>query len=234
MENICKIYLFIFTLYFKVLLNTLMENNKNYLEDLRIIKKVMEESSRFLSLSGLSGVFAGLIALFGAASAVLIFLHGRIILPAGFSDGFTGQEIQNLRIKLIADAILVLVLAVGISFYFSRRKSVKKGLKMWTPVSKRLIMNFLVPLITGGLFILILYFHHNWYLIIPTMLVFYGLALVGAGKFTYSEVFYLGVLEVITGLTAAIFPAFGILFWCFGFGVLHITYGLIMYRKYEE
>jgi hypothetical protein len=234
MENICKIYLIIFTLHFKVLLKTHMENNKNYLEDLRIIKKVMEESSRFLSLSGLSGVFAGLIALFGAAVAVLIFLNGRIILPARFSDGFIGQEIQNLRIKLIADAILVLVLAIGISFYFSHRKSVKKGLKMWTPVSKRFIMNFLIPLITGGLFILILYFHYNWYLIIPAMLVFYGLALVGAGKFTYSEVSYLGVLEVITGLTAAIFPAFGILFWCFGFGVLHITYGLIMYRKYEE
>jgi hypothetical protein len=65
------------------------------------------------------------------------------------------------------------------------------------------------------------------------MLIFYGLALVNAGKFTYSEVFYLGLTEIITGLFAAVFPEYGILFWAFGFGLLHIIYGLLMYRKYE-
>lgn len=211
-----------------------MESNKNYLEDLKIIKKVMEESSRFLSLSGLSGISAGIIALFGATVAVFMFLKGRLIINSQLFEQFSGQEIETLKVKLIADAIIVLVLAVGLSFYFSRRKSVQKGIKMWTPVSKRLILNLLTPLATGGLFIVILYLNHTWYLIIPSMLIFYGLALAGAAKFTYDEVFSLGSAEVITGLLAACFPAWGIIFWCFGFGIIHIFYGLIMYRKYEE
>jgi len=65
------------------------------------------------------------------------------------------------------------------------------------------------------------------------LLIFYGLALVDAGKFTYGEVFYLGILEIITGLVSAFFPSLGLFFWIFGFGVLHVIYGLVMYRKYE-
>jgi hypothetical protein len=211
-----------------------MESNKNYLEDLKIIKKVMEESSRFLSLSGLSGIFAGLAALLGAVVASFLILDGKVILKEGIFDEFTGRDIAGLKIKLAVVSFLVLISALGISFYFSRRKSRKKGLKMWTPVSKRLLVNLLAPLITGGLFIIILYLNHTWYLIIPSMLIFYGLALAGAAKFTYNEIFSLGLLEIMTGLLSAIFPAYGILLWCFGFGILHISYGMIMYRKYEE
>jgi hypothetical protein len=92
----------------------------------------------------------------------------------------------------------------------------------------------MVPLVTGGLLIVIFYFQHNWQLVIPSMLIFYGLALVGAGKFTYNDVFYLGLIEIITGIVSVIFPVFGILLWCFGFGLLHIIYGLLLYRKYER
>jgi hypothetical protein len=211
-----------------------MESNKNYLEDLKIIKKVMEESSRFLSLSGLSGIFAGSMALLGAAVAVVLYLNGTIILKAGFFDVFTEMELDALKIKLAVDAFLVLISAIAISFFFSRRKSIQKGLSMWTPVSKRLLMNLMIPLVTGGLLILILYLNHTWYLLIPSMLIFYGLALIGAAKFTYNEVFSLGLSEIITGLLSGFFPALAIIFWCFGFGILHISYGLIMYRKYEE
>jgi hypothetical protein len=91
----------------------------------------------------------------------------------------------------------------------------------------------LIPLVTGGIFIIILYIQNQWQFIIPAMLLFYGLALVNAGKFTYSEVFYLGLIEIVTGLFCAIFPVYGLFFWCFGFGLLHIGYGIIMYRKYE-
>jgi ABC-type microcin C transport system permease subunit YejB len=194
----------------------------------------MEESSRFLSLSGLAGIFAGLIALAGAAISVFLFLDGKLILADGFFNDKTVHEMSRLKIGLLAVALIVLILAIGISFWLSYRKSVQKGQKMWTPVSKRLLINMVVPLLTGGILIMILYSHHNWQLVIPSMLIFYGLALVNAGKFTYNDVFYLGMIEILTGLMAAAFPAFGLLLWCFGFGVLHITYGLIMYRKYER
>ena len=211
-----------------------MENQSEYIEDLRVIKKVMEESSRFLSLSGLAGLFAGLIALAGALTAVFVFFDGKFLLEGGYFAGETAESLLQLKIQLSVLALLVLMLALGVSLWFSYRKSVQKGLSMWTPVSKRLLVNLMVPLITGGLLIIIFYFQYNWQLVIPSMLIFYGLALVGAGKFTYNDVFYLGLIEIITGIASVIFPVYGILFWCFGFGLLHIIYGLLLYRKYER
>jgi hypothetical protein len=210
-----------------------MDSKSNHFEDLRFIKKIMEESSRFLSLSGLSGVFAGLTALTGGAVAYIAILKSKNLGIDQYFINLSTKEISTLRIQLILDAILVLVLAVTVSLYFSIRKARLQGLKMWTPVSKRLLVNFAVPLVTGGFFIIILYIGNQWHLLVPAMLIFYGLALVNAGKFTYSEIFYLGLIEIVTGLISAIFPGFGIFFWCFGFGILHITYGLFMYRKYE-
>jgi hypothetical protein len=211
-----------------------MESKSEYFEDLRIIKKVMEESSRFLSLSGLSGLFAGLIALAGAAFAVYIFLDGNFLLSGGFFSAENAPLLNSLKINFFAEAIIILVLALGVSVFFSYRRSGQQGLKMWTPVSKRLLVSFFVPLITGGILILILYFQHQFRLIIPSMLIFYGLGLVNAGKFTFNEVFYLGLLEITTGLFSVIFPVYGIILWSFGFGLLHIVYGLTMYRKYER
>jgi len=211
-----------------------MENQSEYIEDLRVIKKVMEESSRFLSLSGLSGLFAGLIALAGALTAVFVFFDGKFLLQGGYFTEQTAESLLQLKIRLSLLALIVLILALGVSFWFSYRKSVRKGLRMWTPVSKRLLINLMVPLVTGGLLIVIFYFQHKWQFVIPSMLIFYGLALVGAGKFTYNDVFYLGLIQIITGIASVIFPVYGILFWCFGFGLLHIIYGLLLYRKYER
>lgn len=210
-----------------------MAADSNYLEDLKVIKKVMEESGRFLSLSGLSGVFAGLVALGGVAVAMFIVQDSRSLLFRGLISGLNEPEIHAVKIKLIADAGTVLFLALAGSIWLSVRKTIKKGLRIWTPVSKKLIISFLIPLLTGGIFIIALFWQNQWQLLIPSMLIFYGLALVNAGKFTYNDVFYLGLVEILTGLVSIVFPAYGILLWGFGFGLLHITYGLILYRKYE-
>jgi hypothetical protein len=199
-----------------------MDNNASHLEDLKIIRKVMEESSRFLSLSGLSGIFAGIFALAGAAIAYFAILETG---AAGTCHGMS---------TLIIDGVIVLVLAIGISLFFSIRKSKKTGTQIWTPVSKRMLINLSIPLVTGGVFIVALLVYNYPGLIVPSMLLFYGLALVNAGKYTFNEIFYLGLLEIFTGLVAVFLPDFGIYFWAFGFGILHITYGLIMYRKYER
>jgi len=181
----------------------------------------MEESSRFLSLSGLSGIFAGFLAFVGGLIAYFLLLQKN---P---HDG------SVLKVEIIAIAMLVLVLALAGSFYFSIRNARKKGQKVWTPVSRRLLLNLFIPLAAGGFFIIILYLENQLQLIVPAMLIFYGLSLVSAGKFTYSEIFYLGLAELITGFLAAIFQDYFILFWIFGFGFLHVVYGLIMYRKYQ-
>jgi len=210
-----------------------MENKQDYLDDLKTIKKIMEESSRFLSLSGLSGLVAGLVALIGGSFAILVIMKSNVLLNNDFFNGLSDNDLLALKIQFIADALLVMILAIGVSLYFSYRKSLRQGLRIWTPVSKRLLISLFLPLVTGGIFIIVLYAESQWQLIIPSMLIFYGLALVNAGKFTYSEVFYLGLIEILTGLVSAVIPEYGLFFWCFGFGILHIVYGLFLYRKYE-
>lgn len=210
-----------------------MEKNISSAEDLKTIRKIMEESTRFLSLSGLSGVFAGVFALSGAIIAWLLILDQKATLTDSYLAALSDQEAFELAVRLSVVALLVLCLSVFFAFYFSIRKAKQTGKKIWTPVSKRLLINLVVPLLTGGLFVLIVLIQKHYSMVVPAFLIFYGLALVNAGKFTYNEVFYLGLLEIITGLFSLFLPGAGLLFWSFGFGVLHLAYGLFMYRKYE-
>jgi hypothetical protein len=210
-----------------------MENKLDYSDDIKTIKKIMEESSRFLSLSGLSGVFAGLLAILGGTIAHFGILRSKSVFFDQSLLNRSAQEITSIKILLITDALVVLMLALAVSLYFSYKNARRKGQKIWSPVSKRLLVNLFIPLIAGAFFILIFFIENQIQFIVPGMLIFYGLALISAGKFTYSEVFYLGLIELLTGFSATIFHGSSLFFWTFGFGFLHVAYGLIMYRKYE-
>ena len=210
-----------------------MNNVTNSAEDLKTIRKIMEESSRFLSLSGLSGIFAGCYAIAGALAAWFYILGtGITFFDKNISD-LALKDNSFLKLGLLTDALVVLILSIATSLILSVRKAKKNGIVIWSPVSRRLLINLMIPLISGGLFTIILFIRNDFGMIVPGLLIFYGLALVNAGKFTYGEVFYLGLLEIMTGLLAAIFSDHGIWFWVLGFGILHIVYGFVMYRKYE-
>lgn len=218
-------------MYLKVLYS--MKSDLRSIEDIKAIRKIMEESSRFLSLSGLSGIFAGVIAIAGALIAYFFILDNGSIHYDEFFRSLPDKETLSLSWKLLADAAIVLVLSILFSIYFSTKKAKRDGKNFWSPVSKRLLINLLIPLATGGVFIIVLCSQNNIQLVIPCFLIFYGLALVNAGKFTFGEIFYLGILEIITGLVSAFVPGWDLIFWIFGFGLLHIIYGVAMYRKYE-
>ncbi|MES2397617.1 MAG: hypothetical protein V4549_16525 [Bacteroidota bacterium] len=68
----------------------------------------------------------------------------------------------------------------------------------------------------------------------PSSLLFYGLALINASKYTLNDIRYLGICEIVLGLIASLYIGYGLLFWAAGFGVLHIVYGAVMYYKYER
>jgi len=210
-----------------------MEKNSSSAEELKAIRRIMEESTKFLSLSGLSGVFPGLFALTGAFITWFFILDRGNILFDEYFSGLSGKGTTIIPWEMIFIALTVLALSLATAFYFSYRRAKKSGISIWTPVSRRLLISLFIPLVTGGFFALILLIQGQIQLIISILLIFYGIALVNAGKFTYGEVFYLGILEIFTGLIAAFFPAHGLIFWIAGFGILHITYGLFMYRKYE-
>jgi hypothetical protein len=201
-------------------------------DELVSIRSMMERSSKFISLSGLSGILAGVYALIGAAAAYIVIqnnpISGRIPLFELWSNAV------YVLLSLMAIAIVVLIASVLTAFILSSRKAKRRGQPIWSKTSKVLLFNTSIPLFTGAIFIVILLYQGYDSFIIPAMLLFYGLALVSASNFTFSDVKYLGLLEIVLGLIAACLPGFGLLFWAIGFGVLHIIYGSLMYLKYDR
>jgi len=203
-------------------------------EDLQTIREIMERSSKFLSLSGLSGIFAGVCALIGAAIAWFLILDSGHVPYGEYMKGSGDWAMAGIRFYLALDAMLVLGFAVLGAIYFSQRNARKSGHRFWTHSTRRLLVHLLIPLVTGGIFILILLFQNNLILIVPAMLIFYGLSLVNAGKFTFGEIHYLGLTQIVLGILAGLFVNHGLLFWAIGFGVMHIIYGTVMYYRHER
>lgn len=206
-----------------------MENEK-YLQDLSDIKQMMNRSSRFISLSGLAGVFAGGYAIIGAiVGKVLLDGHNSAIdsLSPASMDG-------EILTRLFLLAIAVLFLAIGTAVFLTTRKARKTNEKTWDNTSKRLLINFFAPLTSGGIFCLILWQYNLIGLIAPAMLIFYGLALIHASKYTFGDLRGLGYANLILGLIATQFLSFGLYFFAVGFGLFHIAYGIWMYNKYDR
>lgn len=193
----------------------------------------MERSSRFVSLSGYSGIFAGIFALTGGAVAYLHFQNSRFLMGGEISH-ISGQLAENIYRFLIIDGGIILVLAICAAVIFSRMKAKKQGLPIWDQTTERVLTNLSIPLISGGIFIAILAQYKLLYFLPPVSLLFYGMALLNAGNYTLSEVRYLGLAETITGILSLIFLKYSLYFWIFGFGILHIVYGVIMFRRYDK
>lgn len=187
-----------------------MKNEPNTHEDIKAIRKLMEESTRFLSLSGLSGVIAGVTALAGALLAWLFI---------------------DQTWSLAGVALIVLVISLSSAYFLSLKKARRDKKHFWTPVSRKMLLNLFIPLVTGGVLALIFLLQGNLQMVMPVFLIFYGLALVNASKFTLGEIFFLGLFEIVTGLIVTIFPNLWLIGWSVGFGLLHIVYGLVMYGK---
>ena len=199
-------------------------SEQDYLKDISEIKNLMNRSSRFISLSGLSGIFAGIYALVGAGVAYIYFIpEGEYLI----------LDSWNFKM-LVGILITVAVLSVVTAYLLTTRKAKANNVKVWDDTTKRLLLNFMIPLVTGGIYILIKLNSQHYGLTAALMLIFYGLALVNASKYTIGNVKYLGYVEIIAGLLCAALPGYGFYFWVFGFGVMHIIYGSLMYVKEKK
>jgi len=202
-------------------------DKQKYIEDLRDIKQMMNRSSRFISLSGLSGISAGILAILGAYLAYQTIYANQNYLEyrqAILSSG-------NLSTLLII-ASTTLLLSVASGIFFTTRKARKNKQKLWDLQTKSLLINLFIPLVTGGILCLILLFKGFIGIIAPLTLIFYGLALVNASKYTLDEVRSLGIVEIVLGLLGIYFIGYGLIIWTIGFGIVHIVYGIIMHLKY--
>jgi hypothetical protein len=207
-----------------------MTPKTDYEEDLASIRNLMERSSRFISLSGMSGVCAGIYALIGATAAYFLVYYP--FSPFGFRVHYTSERVVLWQLVLIAALVVGASLLTG--FLMTLRKAKKQNASIWNPSARRLVWNSAVPMVAGGLFILVLINRGYFVIISPACLLFYGLALISGSHFTLSDVKYLGYVEVGLGIIAGFLPGYGLIIWAIGFGVMHILYGIIMYYKYDR
>jgi hypothetical protein len=202
-------------------------SNQDNLQDIQHIRRMMENSSRFISLSGKSGIAAGVSALGGAAWAYKVIDNYQ----SNYDTEYVHRS--SLQSTLIMIAILTFIAALIGAFVFTYLKSKKDGTPIFGIGSRKLAWNTLLPMIVGGFTILIFIFHKDYEYVAPASLIFYGLGLINGSKYTLGEVKYIGYVVILLGLINFIFPIYSILLWALGFGVTHIIYGIAMWRKYN-
>ncbi|MBB6327352.1 hypothetical protein FHS59_002995 [Algoriphagus iocasae] len=199
-------------------------------QELAEIKAMMERSTRFLSLSGLSGILAGTYALIAAGLA-----YAWVYFPEmPYGSNISANRQENILEKLLLAGAIVLLLSIGTAWFMSQSKSKKKAHKFWTPASKRFIQALFIPVVVGGIFCLALLSRGHFGIVAPATLIFYGLGLLNASTYTLNEIKYLGYCQLVLGVISAFFPGYGLILWSIGFGVLHIIYGSMMYYKYDR
>lgn len=212
-----------------------MNKQEEQLAAISDIRSIMEKSTRFLSLSGLAGVIIGLLAIAGIATTYcylgLHFLSTGYYKLAFHEDGTPNVLVYTF---FLTNFGIVLLLSIISGIIMSYLKAKKLKLIIWDATAKRLIINIAIPLFAGGLYALILLYHQHIALIAPVTLIFYGLALINASRYTINDIRYLGIIEVVVGLLASLFIDYGLLFWAFGFGILHVVYGIVIYLKHEQ
>ncbi len=198
---------------------------------------MMERSSRFISLSGLSGVSAGVCALAGAWVAhPYVFGKKDFIIDtnAALVQAMAGSHTIILNTWLFWIAVATFVAAFISSFIFTYIKSKKEGIPIWGTTSKRLMLAVGLPLLAGGFFLFRMMHFGTFGLVAPGCLIFYGLGLINASRYTLAEIKYLGYCQVLLGIINCWFVGYGLYFWAMGFGILHILYGLYMWWRYER
>lgn len=207
-----------------------MKQEQDYVRDLAEIRSMMERTSRFLSLSGWAGVLAGIYALTGAFVAYEAFHFNPDAIDYTIRSGSLSSGVLNVVLL----ALLILLLAVGTAIYLSAKRANSRGEKIWNATSRQLLASMAVPLVSGGLLILLLMTKDLTGLAAPLTLLFYGLALYNAGRFTYDDLKYLGLMQVALGLLSVYFIEWSLVLWAVGFGLLHIVYGVYIHYKYER
>jgi len=233
-KNVLEYY--IHATYF-VFQSAFMDDSKKLSSDLRNIKQMMERSSRFISLSGLSGISAGICALTGVFFARDAIETNRSAV-SDLRNSFRGADSilygDFFNSTLIRIAALTFVAALLLAFLFTYRRSKKTDTPIWSYTAKRLLINVSVPIVTGGIFLLALIDNKIFDFVAPGCLIFYGLGILNASNYTLSETRYLAYGEILLGVINLFFPGQGLYFWAAGFGVLHILYGIFMWWKYER
>ncbi|MBV9852886.1 MAG: hypothetical protein JO250_24770 [Armatimonadetes bacterium] len=183
-------------------------------ENLRVIRQVMERSTKYSTLSGLSGVLIGLTAIAG----VLATRHVRDIYA------------HPLRLALIW--LVVLALAVAIDFARNKRRAAQVGKRVVSPLGAHILIAALPAFFAGAVLTAFFALHHLLFYVWGVWMLCYGLAICAVGLFSVRPVSYLGAAFVLAGaVTLFLSVPYHLYMMALTFGGFHIAYGLWTARR---
>jgi hypothetical protein len=212
-------------------------NTQEQLEAIQDIRTMMQRSTRFISLSGMSGIIIGALAIF--CGLYMHYLVNQFNDVNGTAYDYCSLLYHDHVIRLsvlykyVFLASTLLILSIAVAVLLTVRKARRHGEMIWDETAKKVFINLLLPLFVGGVVCLVFLYHLQLYFIAPMMLIFYGFALFNTSKYTLSEIHSLGIMEMVLGLIALVFVRQGLFIWTMGFGFLHVVYGAYMFKKYD-
>jgi len=116
------------------------------------IRDIMTRSTTFVSLSGLSGIAAGILAF------VAVWQTYRILGTVWLGDNVFAllRESSAPVHSLMFVFLLTLIAALIAAFFFTWRRVRGLGQELWNMASKRFAIHLALPLLAGGIFALAL------------------------------------------------------------------------------
>jgi len=192
-------------------------------ENLRVIRQTMERSTKYSTLSGLSGILIGLSAIVSVIATSRI-LHARY---------HAHQPLQSAYPSLGVLWLCELALAVGIEFACNKRRARYVGKRVASPLGAHIIVAAL-PAFVGALALTAFFALHGLAALVwGIWMLTYGLAICAVGLFSVRPVSYLGSAFVLAGAVTLLLPTQLQLFMMgLTFGGFHIVYGALMGRKH--
>ena len=207
-------------------------------KDISLIKNLMEKSSKFSNLSGYAIATTGLLALLGAVFVYFdlgISISEKYISYAELINQTGNANSIDTKIKLLVIiASLILLTSLLILYVSAKLKSERHDINLFNSSFSRALKSLFIPVLSGGIFCGFLILHKMYGLVAPATLIFYGLGLISASKYSYNELELLGYLELLLGTIASYYMGSGLLFWMIGFGIGHIVLGVFIHYKYDK
>jgi hypothetical protein len=187
-------------------------------ENLRVIRELMERSTKYSTFSGLSGVLAGAASIVGCL--VTRTLGQQPLDPTAF------------RVSFLTTWAVVILFAIGADYLLTKRRAARVGKHILSRLGKQMFLGSTPGLGTGALLTLYFMSHNLLSDIYPVWMLCYGIAVCAVGLFSQKEVSYLGAAFLVAGaMTLLLLPTWGLPMMAVTFGGFHIAYGIAMSRK---
>jgi len=181
------------------------------IEDLRFIRRTMEQGAAFTAVPGWGGVGMGITALAAAAFA----------------------SRQPTETGWLAVWTLEALIAVAIGAVAIQRKARRADLPVFSGAGRKFVLSFLPPILAAVVLTAALWQTGAYTLLPGVWLLLYGAAVVTAGTFSVKTVPVMGVCFMVLGLIALLaMPSAGDLLMAVGFGGLHIVFGTTIARRH--